>query len=174
MTELLSEFDVGQLTLCTSRKATHGIVSQPLLYKQQRQAEAQLDGEVVWACNLSAFDGSSTTRLTATFSITDEQHKLIQNIENAVSKLANSPVRPNVKLREGWPPMFKLKVDTDRLLVYDTAGTIIPSPVDWQGARFKIVISPRSFYQQAQGNGLIWDLIAIQTMGAVAHKVSFR
>jgi len=176
MAPLTSEIDATGLSLGTSRKATNGILTQPLIYQGNRQTEFQLDGEVTGAYNLSNFDGSNTTRLTASFSIDPQQQALLTGIETAVAALAGVPsLRSSVKLREGYPPLFKCKCDTERLQVFDAAGAEAKAPGEWAGVRFKIIVSPRSYYQQAQGNGIIWDLVAVQILGAAPlHKASFR
>ena len=176
MAPLVSEVEVAGLSLGTARKATNGIVTQPLIYQGNRQTEFQLDGEVTGAYNLSSFDGSNATRLTASFTIDSQQQALLTGIESAVAALAGATsLRSNVKLREGFPPLFKCKVDTERLQCFDASGAETKAPGEWAGVRFKVIVSPRSYYKQAQGDGVIWDLVAVQILGAVApQKPSFR
>jgi hypothetical protein len=171
---MLSEIEIEGVALGTERKTTSGILSTPIVYKGQR-LEFQLPGEVSCIFSPSSFDSSA--RLTTTLGMSEETAKALAELEAAVAAKGSlkQPWHSSIKLKEGFLPALKLKVDLERLQSVDATGKPTTMPPDWRGLRLKAIVSLKSIYRQAVNTGFVWELIAVQNLGALPQKqLTFR
>ncbi len=165
---MLSEIQVGDLSIGPERRASNGVLTSPVLCAK-RPCEFQLPGEVTCLFPPSAFDGSA--RMSVTLAIDQPTADALTRLEAAVAGLAGlKATHSAIRVKEGYSPTLKLKYDADRVQVLDAKGNTVPVMQDWRGLRLKAIINLRSAYKQAANSGLLWDLVAVQVLGAIPAK----
>jgi hypothetical protein len=112
-----------------------------------------------------------------TLAIDKETADALAQLEAAVAAKGSlkQPYHSGIRVKEGFMPALKLKVDLERLQAVGADGKPAVMPPDWRGLRLKAIVSLRSIYSQAVNTGVLWDLIAVQNLGVQPVKpVSFR